>query len=457
MNVRRKLFTAFTLFILGMWLSFVLLTQFIVRDIMDYRFVANRSKELESLSIIFTDYYNKHGQSFAGVETIYIDNEELKLRSDASILLTSTDKQNLLFKGEEKEDVVRRLGVRGNVQVKGETIAFIHYYDADVGNISIVREGIRSSVNIMLLSGAFIFMIISLFIAYWLSKRLTRPITLLTSAIDRLGKGEYGVQASINTKDEYSIVSKAFNEMSNQLQRAEEARRNLVADVAHELRTPIAIIRGKLDLLQLEGRTIEPEALLPLQDELIRLTRLVEDLHQLSLAEAKKIVLEKKNTDLAELLGRIIERVNLDAENKNIKISLDILIENPVAFVDPIRITQVFLNLFINAIRYTPDGGSVKVSIEDELPQEEENPMLIISVSDNGTGIEPEHLPYIFNRFYRTDAARNRNKGGMGLGLAIAKEFVLAHNGTIDVDSEIGYGTTFTVRLPISLIYKKII
>jgi two-component system sensor histidine kinase BaeS len=193
----------------------------------------------------------------------------------------------------------------------------LYYYDPEVAYISKLKIGILDSVTVLLFAGATVFVLLSLLIAYWLSKRLTAPLRLMIPAIDRLGKGEFGIQAPVVTEDEYGKVAKAFNEMSKQLQRAENVRSNLVADVAHELRTPLTIIRGKLDLVQQGGRPIEPESLLPLQDELIRLTRLVDDLHQLSLAEAKKLPLERKPTHIPALLRRIIDRITPDAAERH--------------------------------------------------------------------------------------------------------------------------------------------
>lgn len=344
--------------------------------------------------------------------------------------------------------MITALGIRSEVQSGGETIAILYYHDPEVANISKLRTGISSSVTFLLLASALLFVMISLLVAYWLSKRLTTPLRLIVPAIERLGQGELGVQAPVMSKDEYGTVAKVFNNMSKQLHRAEEIRRNLVADVAHELRTPLTIIRGKLDFIQQRGRSIKPESLLPLQDELIRLTRLVDDLHQLSLAEAKKLPLERKPTDLPALLRRIIERMNPEAERKGVKITLTSTTEPATIWVDPYRMTQVFLNLLSNAVRYTPSGGSVNITVKEEKGRNGESDFLRIAIADTGIGIEPEQLPFLFNRFYRTDEARTRNNGGMGLGLAIAKEFVLAHNGTIHVESCPGQGTTFIVTLP---------
>ncbi|QSB49042.1 sensor histidine kinase [Parageobacillus toebii] len=446
MSIRRKLFLSMAAFIVGMGIIFALLTQFVVKGILDVMLNVDRSKEIEELSSLFADYYEKHHHSWNDVKHIPIDTDIGKGYEEVSFVLLSPDRKRLYSAGDTRYEWVKGLGIPSKVQVNGETIAFLYYYDREVGNMSKLRMGITSSITTLLLISAAVFVLLSLLIAFWLSKRLTAPLRLLIPAINRLGKGEFGVQVPVVTNDEYGKVAQTFNEMSKQLQRAEEARKHLVADVAHELRTPLTIIRGKLDWIQQSGHSIEPKSLLPLQDELIRLTRLVDDLHQLSLAEAGKLPLERKPTDMYALLQRMIERATPSAEEKNIHIHMTCSTSKTTIFVDPHRITQVFLNLLVNAIRYTPEGGVVKVTI-DEI-QNGESRVLRIAVADTGIGIAPEHLPLLFNRFYRTDEARTRNRGGTGLGLAIAKEFVLAHDGTIDVESTPGQGTTFIVKLP---------
>jgi two-component system, OmpR family, sensor histidine kinase BaeS len=448
MSIRRKLFFSMAVFIVGMGIIFTLLTKVVVRDILDVILRIDRSKEIEELSHLFVDYYKKNNHSWNGVQHIHMNPDIGKKHEGFSILLTSPEQKRLYMAGDAGYELVVGLGIRNKVQINEKTIAFLYYYDREVSNMSKLRMGITSSVTTLLLISAVVFVLLSLLIAFWLSKRLTAPLRLLIPAIDRLGKGEFGVQVPVVTKDEYGKVAQTFNDMSKQLQRTEEARKNLVADVAHELRTPLTIIRGKLELVQQSGRSIEPESLLPLQDELIRLTRLVDDLHQLSLAEAKKLPLERKPTNIPALLQRIIDRITPDADSKGIEITLTCSTDTATVHVDPNRMTQVFLNLIVNAVRYTPSGGSVKITVDEETTGNGESGMLRITISDTGIGIEPEHLPFLFNRFYRTDESRTRNKGGMGLGLAIAKEFVLAHNGTIEVESCPGRGTTFIVKLP---------
>ncbi|MFS8514076.1 MAG: HAMP domain-containing protein, partial [Planifilum fulgidum] len=434
MSVSRKLFIAMAVFIVGMGLVFAFVTQIVLRDALEVLVAAPREEKIDELSRFFADHYEKNGGSW---EALHIPEIEKRLDAEsgqrASIVLQARNRQILLSAGEAEPSTVLRFGVRSLVRLKGDTIGFLHYHDPAVDFMSRLRIGILDSTTLLLVVGSLFFVAISLLVAYWLSKRLTTPLRRLIAAIDRLGNGELGIQAPVTTGDEYGKVAEAFNDMSRQLKQAEETRKNLVADVAHELRTPLTILRGKLDYLQQSGRPIPPEQLLPLQDELIRLTRLVEDLHQLTLAEAKKLPLERKPTNIPALLRRVLERIGPEADKKGIRLAMTGFSEEATIAVDPNRITQVFLNLLVNALRYTPPGGSIRVDIAREAQPDAEPDLLRVSVTDTGIGIEPEHLPHLFDRFYRSDQARTRSRGGTGLGLAIAKEFVVAHGGTIDV------------------------
>lgn len=445
MSVGRKIFIVLSSFIIGFSTVFVFLTYVVIRDSMDAMLQTSREEELDTLQERLLGYYVKNGHTFRAVQdqAWLADNPRSADRLE-SILLTSREQKTLLHEGEAVEKQIKRLGVKRTLHVEGKPVAELYYYDTDVANLTKLRIGTPTSIIILLGGGTVLFVLLSLGAAYWISRRLTAPLRKLVPAIERLGQGEYGVQAPVTSEDEYGRVAAAFNGMSSRLEQSELVRRNLVADVAHELRTPLTIVRGKLDLLQQSRQPIQPELLLPIQDELIRLTRLVGDLHQLSLAEAKQLPLVRKPTDMLDLLGQIQERIEPDADAKNLTLRLTSATEHTSVPVDPSRITQVFLNLFINAVRYTPPGGLVHTTIQEEPA----SGMLRIDIRDTGPGIEEEHLPYLFDRFYRTDGARARHQGGMGLGLAIAKEFIVSHGGTIQAQSQQGQGATFTVRLP---------
>ena len=450
MSVRRKLFFTIASFIVGMGIVYGLMTQFVVAGILKGVMDVDRSLQVDALRNVFLDYYVQHGESWLGVEQLVVKLPEEGLIDDPSYALIPSGTWAPLVKtGNVKIEEMQGLGISSKLKWEGEIIATVVYYDAEVAKSSKLHYGIRGSGTFILIAGMILFVILSLWVALLLSRRLTAPLNSLMTCIDRLGKGDFGVQVPVVTKDEYGTVAKAFNLMSTQLEQAEKVRRNLTADVAHELRTPLTIIRGKLDQLQQERRLIEPERLLTLQDECIRLTKLVDDLHQLSLAEAKKLHLEKKRTSMHELLERCIERVKMDAGHKLLTLSLHSHPDLPHLEVDPNRMMQVFINLLVNAVRYTPIGGEISVRAEIEEDQNGPN-QLRIQVSDTGEGIEASQLPFLFNRFYRTDEARSRHSGGMGLGLAISKELVRLHGGTIEASSIRGKGTTITVLLPVT-------
>ena len=448
MSISKKLFLTMASLILAISLVFVLVSQFVVKDSINYMDLTDRSKEIENLSNVFKEYYKKHNGSWYDVEIIQLPKESYSIHLVTCFRVFSINHEQLYTTGAVSYRDVMKLGIQKSVKIDGETIAYLYYYDTEIANISKIRMGISSSVTFLLFTTAITIIIFSLIIAYWLSKRLTAPLRQLIPAIDRLRQGEHGTQVTVTTKDEYRKVAQSFNEMSSQLELTEKIRKNLVADVAHELRTPLTIIRGKLDLFQQSDQPIKPENLLPLQDELIRLTLLIDDLHQLSLSEAGKLSLELKPTDITVLLQRIVERVTFESDIKKINIEFKCFTNNPIINIDSNRMTQVFFNLLTNAIRYTPYNGKVTLTVEDEKGVNGEPVQLLIKIIDTGNGVEPEHLPFIFNRFYRTDQARTRNNGGMGLGLAIAKEFVLAHSGNIEVDSHLGQGSTFIIKLP---------
>jgi two-component system sensor histidine kinase BaeS len=261
--------------------------------------------------------------------------------------------------------------------------------------------------------------------------------------MQQIKNGNLKAKMDIHTSDEFGEVGETFNLMTDRLYRTEQARSHLVADVAHELRTPLTIIQGQMELIQQGIKKPEPAAFLPIQDEVARLIHLVQDLHQLSLAEVGQLHLKKTNIDIVGLIDTIVNMYEVEVSERGIELRLERWSSNliPLLRVDPNRITQVFVNLITNALSHTPKEGKVMVQIE---PLDQE---VLVHVRDTGSGIEEEHIPFIFDCFYRADKDRSREHGGMGLGLAIAKEYMEANNGDITVRSTKVKGTTFTVHL----------
>lgn len=451
MSVRRRLFLAMAAMIAGMALVFSFISHVVQADLLDIMVEAPRKERVAELAAFFEDAYVRGGGSWnaLGAAGSFGSAGDAGLLRGESVALMTPDHERRWFAGTGRPDDTIGLGIRADLFANGSKTGTFYFLDEQVRELSRLRLSLLHSTRALLIFSVLIFSVVALLAAFWMAGRFTRPLQELLTAIDRLGAGDLDARAPVARRDEYGRVAEAFNVMAESLRRTEDARRRLVADVAHELRTPLTIVRGRLDAAQQRGEPLGPEQLLPLQDELIRLTRLVEELHQLSLAEAKRLPLERRTTEVYELLARVIRHVAPDAEARNIRLTLKRLTDHATLSIDPNRMTQVFLNLIVNAVRYTPEGGSVTAYVDETagggaVPRR----LLRVTIADTGPGIAPEQLPFIFNRFYRTDDARSRVEGGMGLGLSIVKEFVEAHGGAIDVASEPGRGTVFAVTLP---------
>ncbi|TJY42320.1 HAMP domain-containing histidine kinase [Cohnella pontilimi] len=322
------------------------------------------------------------------------------------------------------------------------------YMNAPHGEqIEILKTYIKVKTKPMGIGSGIFFVVLGLGFSLWISGVLTIPLRKLVAAIERVAEGDLDVKVPVQTKDEYGKVIQTFNDMTLRLREAEDARRRLVADVAHELRTPLSIMQLKLENAQHAGQQVPPEMLLQLHDEVIRLSLLVEDLHVLSLAEAGRLSMDLKPLDLTTHLERMVEDVKYEAEEKGLDVRLNSKTSPVKVMADARRIAQVFINLLTNAIRYTPAGGKISVEIEDQVV-DRGSIYARVSVTDTGIGIPEEDVAHLFDRFYRVEEARSRHTGGTGLGLSIAHHFVKAHGGFIRVQSKPNEGTTFTVYLP---------
>lgn len=277
-------------------------------------------------------------------------------------------------------------------------------------------------------------------------RNIAKPLSAVMAAADKVADGDLSVRLNEESKqNQFAQLAHSFNHMTTELQRADEQRRNLTADVAHELRTPLHIIQGNLEGI-LDG-VYAPDAdhIEATLDETRTLARLVNDLHTLSQAEAGQLPLTIEPVAVTDLLADIQTSFSGQAEVKNISLTVgfdgkpaDLMVPG-----DAGRLDQVLSNLVMNAMRHTPEGGEI------DLHAARENGSVCLKVRDSGEGIPPEDLPYIFNRFWRGDKSRAHADGvGGGLGLAIAKQLIEAHHGTIEVDSTPEQGTTFTIIFP---------
>lgn len=300
-----------------------------------------------------------------------------------------------------------------------------------------------TSIGRFFLWGGLVAIAVALIITFFLSRRILAPVKALTSAAKRLGRGDFSQRVQLKDKSEIGELAQAFNSMAGDLERAEKLQRNMVADVAHELRTPLSNIRGYLEAIR-DG-VIKPDAetIRSLDEEAVLLSRLVDDLQELSLAEAGELRLNRQPGDITEVINKAVAAVQVQAQGKGISVVSDLPEGLPPCDVDLQRIGQVLRNLLENAIAHTGDSGRITVAAERQDSQ------VKVSVTDTGEGIPAEDLPYIFERFYRVDKSRTRATGGSGLGLTIARRLVEAHGGKIEVQSEVGKGSRFTFTVPV--------
>jgi len=289
-------------------------------------------------------------------------------------------------------------------------------------------------------------LLVGLFASYILARSITVPIRKLGAALAALEMGQYGETVDVDSRSEVGKLAGGFNRMSRALAEQVALRRRLLADVAHELKTPLTVIAGNLEGM-LEG-VVErnDETLNSLREETEYLSRMIKDLRDLSLAEAGQLTLEKDATDVNLLIHRAVNMLEPLAFERNVSI-LEDLTSAPALVLDSRRINQVLYNLLTNAIRYTPENGEVSVTTQTVFRSNKD--WLQIDIKDNGCGIAPEDLPFVFEHFYRADMARDKKSGGSGIGLAIVKQLVEIHGGFVKVQSEVGKCSQFSVFLPI--------
>lgn len=297
-------------------------------------------------------------------------------------------------------------------------------------------------VNQAALISAAIASLLALALGGFMAYGLTRSLRELTHATEEIARGNYGKEVAVRSKDELGTLAQAFNKMSRDLANAVRLRRQMTADIAHELRSPLTVLSGYAEALSDGKLKGSPEIFNVLHQETRQLSRLVDDLRLLSLADAGELSLLLQPTDVRALLEQVITRHRVIAEQKGIQLQIDAAVDLPKLRLDPDRMAQVLDNLILNAFRYTAAGGWVRLSAES-LP----GGGICLKVADNGSGIAEEDLPFIFERFYRADKARHSGQES-GLGLAIARSIVEAHGGRIRAESQPGKGTTFIIELP---------
>lgn len=274
----------------------------------------------------------------------------------------------------------------------------------------------------------------ALLLTFLLSRHITRPIERLTVAVHAIGRGELSSRVQVNGRDEIAQLATSFNTMADAIAMQQELRQRMAGDVAHELRTPLTNLRCELEAIQDGLASADPPRIASLHEEVLHLQRLVEDLQELAVADAGALPLHLERLDLNDVIAR--------AAGTHAQL---VLAEKPLLVdADPTRLRQIVQNLLSNAISHTPEGGAIEV----RLTQDDRDAR--VSVRDSGPGLAPEQLERIFERFYRVDEARGRERGGAGLGLAIVRRLVELHGGRVWAESPAGEGATFTFTIPLA-------
>jgi two-component system OmpR family sensor kinase/two-component system sensor histidine kinase BaeS len=455
-SMRSRLLASFAIVLLVSIASVVLIArQTTAREVQAFMFRGSMI-ELDSLASDLEAYYESAG-SWEGVESLLphigqsqgsgmgrqgigMMNQRIRLADqDGQVLVDSNpSKPNTMLSAAERQSALV-------LQTKSSRIGYL-LVESGTGISANASGFLLARLNRAALVSGLIGGGIALLLALVLAERLIRPIRVLKGAARQMAKGDLSQRVPIEGKDELAELGQAFNHMAGSLQQANENRQAMTADIAHELRTPLSVQRAHLEAIQDGIYPASPESLQPVLEQNLLLTRLVEDLRTLALADAGQLRLEVVPVEFLGLLERIVERFQPQAKANGIDLSL---IVSPalqaaglVLQVDPIRIEQILGNLFSNALRYLSQSGSIVVDVERR------RKTLAIQVRDSGPGIPPEALAHIFERFYRADKSRSRSEGGSGLGLAIARQLAEAHGGALTAANAQPSGAVFTLTLP---------
>lgn len=449
----------FSGFVLLSMLLLVVGSRLMVNDAVRQSLVPTQLRAPGGIMEILTDYYREHG-SWDGVDGVMAGAQATFRPWSGGMDLGITDaKGNAIYAlrsrgpggGADGGPANGSLGPRRAlvqlpINVDGTTVGFLEARPMvrlarELGEPDPIAEVSRYLLLIAFAGG-----LLGIFFSVAASRNLTAPLNRLAGAARAIGSGQLAERVVVAGSDEVADVALAFNEMAEKLEEAETLRRNLVADVAHELRTPLSVLQGNLRAMLDDLYPLNKEEVTLLYTQTRLLSRLVNDLHELAQAEAGKLSLNMLPLALNELLQETVEAFTPMAEDAAVQVQTNFAPALPAVMADSARLTQVFHNLLSNALRHSGDGGTVTITTAQRAEQ------LTITFQDTGEGIAPEHLPHLFDRFYRTDRARARDRGGAGLGLAIVRAIVQAHGGEIKATSAgLGQGSTFTVTLPLTV------
>ncbi|MCF5470364.1 sensor histidine kinase efflux regulator BaeS [Pseudomonas syringae] len=352
------------------------------------------------------------------------------------IALLDENKQLVMgFTGSRDAEFMRPVEVDG--KVVGWLAATPFQSVSEAGGERFQQYQLRASLAMGVLS-----LLLAVLIAWWIARTLLDPVKRVAAATHRLAAGKYSSRVAVSSNDEVGQLARDFNQLAYTLERNEKMRRDFMADVSHELRTPLSVLRGELEAIEDGVRMLDQSSMKSLQGEVSMLSKLVDDLYELSLADVGALTYRKVDCDLTELLEGIAAMFEERFATRQLNLQLELPTQRLMVDADPRRLQQLVSNLLENSVRYTDAGGTVHVRAAVDVDE------VVVEVMDSGPGVEPEQLSRLFERFYRGETSRNRASGGAGLGLAICHSIALAHGGTLSADHSPTGGLWLTLRLP---------
>ncbi|MGU9857354.1 sensor histidine kinase efflux regulator BaeS [Pseudomonas sp. LF245] len=330
------------------------------------------------------------------------------------------------------------------IVVAGETVGWLAVTPfqsvTEAGGERFQQYQLRTSLVMGLFS-----LLMAMLIAWWIARTLLEPVKRVAAATHRLASGDYSSRVAVASNDEVGQLARDFNQLAYTLERNEQMRREFMADVSHELRTPLSVLRGELEAIEDGVRSLDQNTMKSLQGEVSMLSKLVDDLYELSLADVGALTYRKAPCALNELLEHSVAMFQERLNARRLRVELELPSQPLELVADADRLQQLFSNLLENAVRYTDPSGVVRISAAVERDE------LRIEFMDSGPGVSASQLPRLFERFYRGESSRNRESGGAGLGLAICRSIALAHGGSLSADHSPLGGLWLTLRLPRSV------
>jgi two-component system sensor histidine kinase BaeS len=433
MKIKAKLITAMTGVVLLMMMLFYFLVQVEFYIIRDLAYFSNK-QTVDKLENSLLHYYQKH-QTWDGVE------QEVKI-TDFPFVLADKSNRTEWKNGSQDRSIIVSASFPVHLKVNNQSVGILYVMTDEQYQVYVMKNTWDNYMYGVVGLASLLGVALTILVIYLVSATLTKPIRQLTKKIKQLETGDQQVDFHLKRKDEFKEIGDALASMKENLEKAETARRALVSDVAHELKTPLMVIQGEIELLHIKEKPVSKEKYDSIAQEILRMTTIIDDILHLSKVEAYQVPLLIKPVQVKNLLQQLEKRTRFLFEKHHAKFTYKID-DELMMDVDEEKMLQILYNLVQNALIHGKTTKTVAIEVINQ-----RNGVKIL-VMDDGIGIQQSDLPYVFERFYRGDESRSRKTGGTGIGLSIVKAYVEMQGGSIHVSSGGNKGTTFTIFFPI--------